>query len=302
VTAVAASAGASKAALADDKPVPSKKAQPSPSRKVKSNTICVFTKPFQSLSYDELADRIAALGVDGIEVPVRDKGHIQPAEVPDELPKMVEALKKRRLEITILTSDIHRVDQPHAEATLRTAAKLGIQRYRMRYYRYDLRRPILDQLAEIRPMVKDLVALNHELGISAVYQNHAGPTILGAPLWDLHALIQDYPIAQIGSAFDIRHATVEGGQCWPIQLKLLLPHINAVCVKDFRWDGRRPDNVPLGEGRVDRRFFALLRESDYRAPISLHEEYLDHRDPKLVPEHLAAIRRDLDTLRTWLDA
>ena len=36
-----------------------------------STKICVFTKPFNSLSFDELADRIAELGFDGIEAPIR---------------------------------------------------------------------------------------------------------------------------------------------------------------------------------------------------------------------------------------
>ena len=289
-TTIAAGAGLS-AAIADD------------AKNTKRNILCVFTKPFQSLSYDELADRIAEMGFDGIEATVRKGGHIEPARVPDELPKMVDALKKRNLEITIMASSINRVDQPHAEATLRTAARLGIRRYRMAYYRYDLTKPILAQLDELRPAVKDLAALNRELGIAAVYQNHAGDRYVGAPLWDLHALVKDYPVDQIGVAFDIRHATVEGGQCWPIQLKLILPHINAVCVKDFRREGRKVVNVPLGEGRIDpRRFFAMLREADYRGPISLHEEYLNHRDPALVPKHLAAIRRDIKTLRSWLKA
>ena len=34
--------------------------------KPSANKFCCFTKPFQSLTYDELADRIAELGFDGI--------------------------------------------------------------------------------------------------------------------------------------------------------------------------------------------------------------------------------------------
>jgi hypothetical protein len=64
--------------------------------------IVTFTKPLQSLSYDELADRMAECGFDGIEAPVRSGGHIVPQDVEEELPKMVEALKKRDLTIEIL--------------------------------------------------------------------------------------------------------------------------------------------------------------------------------------------------------
>jgi hypothetical protein len=105
-----------------------------------ANKFCCFTKPFQSLTYDELADRMAEVGFDGIEATIRDGGHIEPAQVEDELPKMVEALKKRGLEITVMASSIHRTDEPHAETTLRTAAALGIRRYRMKYFQYDPKR------------------------------------------------------------------------------------------------------------------------------------------------------------------
>ena len=59
-------------------------------------------------------------------------------------------------------------------------------------------------------------------------------------------------------------------------------------------------NVPLGEGNVNPRFFRMLADSGFTGPISLHEEYLDHRPPELVPQHLAAIEHDFATLKAWL--
>ena len=50
--------------------------------------VCIFTKPFNSLSFDELADQIAELGVDGIEAPIRAGGHVQPEQVQDKLPEL----------------------------------------------------------------------------------------------------------------------------------------------------------------------------------------------------------------------
>src|SRR5687767_994497 len=67
----------------------------------KKQPICVFTKPFNSLSFDQLAEGIKALGADGIEAPIRKGGHIEPREVEDRLPLLVEALRQRGLEITV---------------------------------------------------------------------------------------------------------------------------------------------------------------------------------------------------------
>src|SRR5205085_75386 len=56
--------------------------------------------------------------------------------------------------------------------------------------------------------------------------------------------------------YDIRHAVAEGGESWPVALRVIAPHIDTIAVKDFRWsegsNGRwEPRSVPLGEGLVD---------------------------------------------------
>ena len=262
--------------------------------------ICVFTKPFNSLSFDELADRIAELGFDGIEAPIRAGGHVEPAEVEDKLPKLVEALSKRDLEITVMTSDVNDPNDPITTRVLRTAATLGIKRYRMKYFKYDFSRSVLDQIEQWRPQLRDLAALNHDFGIQALYQNHSGSNYMGAALWDVKLALEGIPSQDIGVAYDIRHATAEGGMSWPATFNMIRPIVETVYVKDFIWGEKRPTNVPLGEGRVDPKFFNMLRESGFTGPISLHEEYLDHRKPELVPQHLAAIKKDLQTLKEWL--
>ncbi len=265
------------------------------------NPICVFTKPFNSLSFDELADRIAELGFDGIEAPVRKGGHVEPEQVEQKLPALVEALKKRDLEITIMTSDVNDPDDPVTERVLRTAATLGIKRYRMKYFKYDLEQSVLSQIDQWRPKLKQLAAMNHDFGLTGVYQNHAGTNYLGAPLWDLQMALQGIAPNDIGVAYDIRHATAEGGMSWPVTFNMIQPSIDTVYVKDFVWkEGKKPSNVPLGTGRIDPKFFKMLADTDFNGPISLHEEYLDHRKPELVPEHLAAIKADLATLRAML--
>lgn len=262
---------------------------------------CAFEKPLQFLSFDELADLMAELGFAGIEATVRPGGHVVPERVEEDLPKFVEALKKRGLEITILTSGINRVDQPQTEKVLRTAAKLGIQRYRMLWWRYDAKKPIWQQCEALRPVLKDLVALNREVGISGLYQNHAGANMVGAALWDIYSLIKDHPPKEIGLAYDIRHAQVEAGLAWPTQFQLVQSHVTAVCVKDFDWSGEGVKSVPLGTGRVDKKIIAQIKEAKFTGPISVHVEYFpaDSRDQKAMTE---ALRKDYQTLREWLKA
>jgi len=264
---------------------------------------CTFTKSLQHLGYDELAEKIAAIGFDGIEAPIRPGGHIEPAAVEDELPKMAEALKKCGLEITVMTSGINEVsEEQRTEAALKTAADLGIERFRMAYYKYNLAEPIPPQLDEMRPKLKDLVALSSEIGIKPVYQNHSGKNYVGAPVWDLQELIKDMDPAEVGIAFDIGHATIEGSKCWPLHWAVAKPWIDTVYVKEPHWgENQRPKVGPLGEGGVDKGFYQTLKSSDFAGPISLHVEYFNHRDPSNEPAFLEAVATDFATLKGFLD-
>ena len=267
------------------------------SKKRGKNEICAFIKFVQDLNYDQLADMIAELGFDGIEATIRKKGYILPEHAADELPKLQEALDKRDLKIMIMTSDVLSPDTPHGESALKAAAAIGVPRYRMGFYRYDLKRPIMEQLNEIRPQVRDLAAMNKELGIGAVYQNHCGADFMGATLWDLREVIKDIPVEEVACVFDVRHAQVESGLAWPIIYDIMRPHISAVSVKDYAWRGAKVDHVPLGEGKLNTDFFELMRAADYQGPISLHVEYLKKEGTQA---NIDALRKDLGTLRGWL--
>ena len=94
----------------------------------------VFSKHLVGLGYDQLADMLAEIGITAIEAPVRPKGgtHVEIEKVTDELPKLAEALKKRGIQIAVLTSGIDAVSkEQHTEAVLRTAKAVGIPRYHM---------------------------------------------------------------------------------------------------------------------------------------------------------------------------
>lgn len=260
-------------------------------------TYCAFTKFMQSLGFDELADALAGSGFNGLEAPVRKGGYFSMEEGPDKLPQLVAALRKRDLDITILCTDVLRADQPHAERCLRAAKELGITRYRMGFYEYDLTKPVRPQLSEIRPAMSDLAALNKDLGMQALYQNHSGAARVGATVWDIFGTIDDLDPKLVAIAFDIHHGTIEAGLAWPAVFNAIQDHLGAVFVKDFDWKGRSAEHVPLGKGRVDPKFFKMLANSTFAGPLSVHVEYLEKGTAL---ENAAALKRDFETLKGWM--
>ena len=259
-----------------------------------------FTKPFQELGHEECADTVEQIGWDGIECPVRPKGQIEPDRAADELPKLIEALKKRGKEISIVTTGITSAADKQAEPLLRTISKLGLKRYRLGSFKYTDKKSIPDQLNEFTAALRDLAALNKQLGLTGAIQNHSGRDYFGAPIWDIWTAIKDLDPQHIGTIFDIGHATIEGGLSWPIEARLMEPHLTAVFVKDFKWEkterATRMQWVPLGEGQLTKSYFDWLKKTKFNGPICHHAEYNHGKGKELV----ANLQRDLKVLREWL--
>lgn len=240
--------------------------------------IHVFSKPLSWMSYADTAAMIKAAGCGGVDYTVRAaQAHVLPEKVKEDLPRAIEAAHAAGLKAEMITTDITSVQDKHAEAILRTAAKLGVKYYRTGNFSYDPKLGVMESLARLKPAVKELAALNASLGIHGAIQNHSG-TRVGGAVWDIYELLRDIDPKGLGIQFDIRHAVVEGAQAWPVTLRLLAPWIKCTDMKDFKWlqaPGKATiENVPIGEGIVPfDAYFKLVRELKLAGPMSLHLEY-----------------------------
>src|SRR5579862_1257819 len=152
--------------------------------------VCIFSKHLQWLSIGDAAALAAEAGYDGVDITVRDGGHVEPERAADELPAAVQAVRKAGLEVPMITAGIVDARSPHAEAILRTAKALGIRHYRWGGFSLDARQSIPQQIADAKPRVRELAALNKQYGICAMYHTHSGAGLLGASIWDLYLLLK----------------------------------------------------------------------------------------------------------------
>ncbi|MBV6641105.1 MAG: sugar phosphate isomerase/epimerase [Cyclobacteriaceae bacterium] len=252
----------------------------SQSRKIAAlqNPICVFTKHLQWLDFEDLGKFISDAGFDGVDLTVRKGGHIEHDVAPKDLPEAIEKIQKSGVNVPMMVTSINDPDDPVTEPLLQTAGANGVKYYRMAYYRYDEQAGIEEHLLALRKKVGQLAAINEKYGIHGAYQNHAGERV-GGPVWDLWYLLKDLDPQWIGIQYDIRHATVEGGNSWPTGFKLVKDYVKCTAIKDFKWvqdkDGSwKPLTIPLEEGMVDFvRYFELYKSLDITGPITLHFEY-----------------------------
>jgi sugar phosphate isomerase/epimerase len=264
-----------------------------------------FTKPIQDLSFEDTAGFCADVGWDGIELALRAGGHVLPERVEEDLPKLVAALGMRSREVLVLATDIRGAREPMTERVLRAAARSNIRLYRLGPLRYREGVSIAQQVKELRPQLEELAALNKQLGVTGLLQNHSGNGYVGSAVWDIHALIEDIDPRELGVHFDIGHATVESGLSWPTAFALVKDRVGAAIVKDFFWKftpgrGGTAEWCPIGKGTINPRFFTLLRSSGFRGPITMQFEY-PFENPSVEARALA-LKADNAQVRAWIKA
>lgn len=262
--------------------------------------IVVFSKIFQELrlAYAESAELTKEAGLDGIDCPVRPGGEVLPERVEEDLPTYAEVLRKQSLKIHLLTTSITSIASPHTEKTLRTAAKNGVRYYRLGFFRRDKSQTFAKQAAEIRSGLRDLAAMNRDLGVCALFQNHSGS--LGADLNECLQVLDGLRPNEVGAAFDLGHALLVHGEAWKPLFERLKPHLRVAYIKDARIGGTW---VPFGDGDISRcGYFRLLKDLGYSAPFSLHIEFdwsakgIAKNKPKL----LKALSNSAAVLRRWI--
>ena len=254
---------------------PSQKPDPATAPADDKLSISIFSKHLHWLNYKDMAALAAQLGYDGVDLTVRDKGHVLPENVAKDLPKAVEAIRNAGLEVYTITTDIKTADEPHTQAILKTAASVGIKNYRMGWYGYT-GKGIQADLETFKKDLKGLATLNEKYQIHGDYENHTER--FGGPIWDLWLSLKDLDPKWTGIQFDIRHATVDGAEAWPNNLELIHKYLGSITIKDFHWekkDGKwTTQNVALGQGMIDfKKYFRLLKQYGFKKPISQHFEY-----------------------------
>ena len=275
--------------------------------------VAIFSKHLLFLQDDQLAEATARMGFDGIDLAVRKGGHVEPARVRQDLPRLVAIIRQRGLEVPMITTDIVDAGTPFAEDVVSTMAELGIRHYRWGGFRYTTTASIPAQLTNLKPRVAKLAALNARHAVGAMYHTHSGPDVIGAPIWDLHELLTGFDPAAVGVNYDIGHATVEGGLGgWIDSFRVTGPYLRGIAVKDFIWQKNakglwRPAWQPIGEGMVRLpQFFQMVASARFNGPLQLHFEYpLGGSDQGLKhvsnsQEVFGAMSRDLKRLREYL--
>lgn len=271
-------------------------------------TLCLFSKHLPHLDYPDLAKALKAWGFGGVDLTVRPKGHVLPENAEKDLPRAHAALQAEGIALPMITTGLTSIQDPAARPTLYTAAQLGVEYFKVGYYRLRDLSQMTAMTERVKQDVDGLAALAAHAKITGGFHNHSGAYV-GSAVWDSYRILEDVSPEKIGFYFDPCHATIEGGKAgWEMAFELVKPRIKMVACKDFYWEksgGKWQSRMcPLGQGMVDYpHFFSLLKASGFEGPISLHVEYeIDGSTEAARREKTAeAIEQDFAYLRSQVE-
>ena len=256
--------------------------------------LCMFSKMLGELSVSEAAAAMKKIGLEGVDLTVRPKGHVLPEDVTTGLPEAAKQIADEGMEIALLTTAIEDADDPQAEPVFAAAQACGVGQLKIGYWKYQGFGRLAAQLDEIAPKLDGLEKLGETYGVKPCIHIHSGDFMSAlAPV--VRMMLEGRDPKRIGVYLDPGHMTLEGGRSgWKMGIDLLADYIQMVAVKDFAFV-QQPANVfdkkawklahlPLDTGVVQwPGVVECLRSIGFDGWASLHSEY-----PNLTTEQTLA--------------
>jgi sugar phosphate isomerase/epimerase len=267
----------------------------------------MFSKMLQELSIADTAEAMARLGFDGVDLTVRDQGHILPENVAEELPPACETFRQKGLVVGMLTTGITSAEDEHAETLFRTASECGVRFLKLGYWTYEGFGSIKRQIEAVRADLQALEALALEHGVNATIHTHSG-NFMTADLPICHMLTEGLDPDAIGIYVDAGHIVLEGGYgVWRQGLDLVSDRIRLIAAKNLGWFAETDTEtgrvvwkrrvVPCDQGMTDwKEFFKCLQAAGYDGYVSMHSEYTDLALDDLIAQTEADLKLMKDVL------
>jgi L-ribulose-5-phosphate 3-epimerase len=261
--------------------------------------ICLYSGILSKVAYDELGMMLRDTGVDGVNLTVFPGGHVDPANASLHMFRSVEAITGAGLDVPIISTKYVNLADNTIRTVLGVCSEMGVPLFRSGTWQYGNAPDIQVRLGEVQRDVAGLASIARAAHMTVVIQNLTGDYV-GAGVWDMNLLLRSLDPQSAGWDFDIGNAAAEGaGGLWAVNLRLAVPRLKAVSVRDFSWtkDGAawKLTPCPLGEGMVDwAAFFGTLARAHFTGPLTIHMDYQ--------PQSLTgALKHDIDFVRKGLN-
>ena len=190
----------------------------------RNNLMTVFTKPWPEKSLAELADFVVALGLDGVELPVRPGFQVPPEKVSSDLPRAARIFKEHG-------AAIRSVAGPEDEPTIRAMGEAGIPILRV-MAKIDMKVGYMASIDAHRRRWDSLVPALEKHKVTIGVQNHCDYSV-GSAIGLVH-LIGKYELRHVAAVLDPAHCGLDG-EPDDMAIDIAWPHLALVNLKSAFW-------------------------------------------------------------------
>lgn len=246
--------------------------------------LSVFTKPWKSQSIAEIGEKLAGLGFDGIEFPLRDGYQVEPKRAEQQLPKLARELAGFGLSVFSVASS---TDEPIfaacAEASvpmIRIMANMALEEGYMASEQRE------------RKYLDSLLPLCEKYDVQVGVQQHYGTSVIDA-MGLLH-LLEGLDSRYIKAVWDSAHDGLTG-RAPEHGLDIVWSHLGMVNLKNAFY--QRSNGPEAGQAEWKRYFTlgrhgmaswprvaAYLQQRNYNGVVTMTAEYTDEHN---VDEYIA---------------
>jgi sugar phosphate isomerase/epimerase len=261
----------------------------------------VQTAVLPELTPQQVVEKLAAHGYDGVEWRVHDEYHIAPRELVARAGEIRRLADGHGLEIPCLTAYAPLADLDQQRWFGEACAIMGCPRYRPGAVIYDGTRRYRDLHAATVDALEAVIEAVSPFGVKPIIETHFGTIAPSAAL--ALRLVEHFDPAKIGVNYDPANLVIEGREAWQMGLELLGPYLDYVHAKNAAWareDGKwRWVFASMRDGQVDwAEVMRALRRVGYDGTISFENFHLvPMRSRGFIGEDLtqhADVFRDID--------
>ena len=261
-------------------------------------SICLYSPALIQVGYEELGPILKTLGVDGCDLALGPAGHVRPEHFDLDFERAIEAINGSGVDVEVLSTEYTSLNDPTIRTMAGFAGQMGVSLFRAGHWKYPPAGDVETRLGEVQRDIAQLAAIARAVNMAVAIQNVPGE--VGGAVWDAWIILRGMDVRTVGFDFDVGYAAAESGSGFDVALRLALPRLKMVTVRDFYWSKEggawKRVSCPLGEGMVDwPRLFSTLARSRFLGPISVTVDY----EPA---DRIAAVKRDVAFVRKQVEA
>jgi len=238
-----------------------------------------FTKFLKSLNPQQIGEAAKRIGVDGVDLAVRDGYAVNPSNVSTALAPAMRTWRSQGVTVPMVTLEGGATDpsDPTLIAIFEACGAEGIGLIKLGYWHWGGSQPYWEGVASIRRALEGFTKLGERTGVCSLIHTHSG-SCFGLNASAAMHLAHDFDPKHVGVYLDPGHLAL-CGEPLPMALAMVGSHLKMVGAKNARHeraDGGKWRTVwtTLADGLVDwGGAVQTFARSGFEGPFSVHGEY-----------------------------